>query len=87
MRNLNLVARRPLLLLTKQTSSAGHALVRGWMSGRAPSMPLGPVEALKGAVASNLGMAILPEAAVCGRMPDIVVQPLRPPLSRTQTLI
>ena len=81
------VARQPLLLLTEQTSSAAHVLVTGWLTGQTPSMPLGTVEALKSAVASDLGMAILPEVAVSGRMPDIVVRPLRPPLSRTLALI
>src|SRR5882757_2588929 len=53
-------------LLVEQASSAAHSLVLGWLSGHAtpPRAPtaLGTVEALKSAVASNLGMAIVPEA-------------------------
>jgi DNA-binding transcriptional LysR family regulator len=50
-------------------------------------MPLGTVEALKGAVASNLGMAIVPEVAIAAHSSDFVVRPLRPTLSRTLALI
>ena len=39
-------------------------------------------EALKSAVASNLGMAIVPEVAVAAHMSDFIVRPLRPALSR-----
>ena len=50
-------------------------------------MPLGTIEALKSAVASNLGMAIVPEVAVAQRMSDFVVRTLQPPLARTLALI
>ena len=50
-------------------------------------MPLGTVEALKSAVASNLGMAIVPEVAIAAHSSDFVVRPLRPALSRTLALI
>jgi DNA-binding transcriptional LysR family regulator len=83
------VARQALLV--EQPSSAAHPLVLGWLSGQAPSsrepMPLGTVEALKGAVASNLGMAIVPEVAVAMHISDFIVRPLRPPLQRTLALI
>ena len=70
-------------LLVEQPSSAAHALVLGWLSGQAssrPPMPLGTIEALKSAVASGLGMAIVPEVAVAMHMADFIVRPLRPPL-------
>jgi DNA-binding transcriptional LysR family regulator len=50
-------------------------------------MPLGTVEALKGAVASNLGMAIVPEVALATHASDFIVRPLKPVLSRTLALI
>jgi DNA-binding transcriptional LysR family regulator len=81
------VAGQPLLFLTEQTSSAAHKLVMDWVSGRAPWMALGTVEALKSAVASELGMAILPDMAVSGPTRDIIVRPLRPALPRTMALI
>jgi DNA-binding transcriptional LysR family regulator len=78
-------------LLIEQQSSAAHALVLGWLSERGVSplvpTPLGTVEALKSAVASNLGMAIVPEVSVAAHMSDFIVRPLRPPLSRMLALI
>jgi DNA-binding transcriptional LysR family regulator len=78
-------------LLVEQASSAAHPLVLGWLSGHAspPRAPtaLGTVEALKSAVASNLGMAIVPEASIAMRLSDFMVRPLRPPLSRMLALI
>jgi DNA-binding transcriptional LysR family regulator len=83
------VARQPLLV--EQPSSAAHPLVLGWLAGQAsssrPPMPLGTIEALKTAVASGLGMAIVPEVAVAMHMSDFIVRPLRPPLTRTLALI
>jgi DNA-binding transcriptional LysR family regulator len=38
-------------------------------------------------VASNLGMAIVPEASIAMRLSDFIVRPLRPPLSRMLALI
>jgi DNA-binding transcriptional LysR family regulator len=85
------VVRHSLLLLMEQTTSAAHALVMNWLSiaGPLPRQPmsLGTVEALKAAVASSFGMAVVPEAAVAKRTPDLIVRPLRPPLSRMLTLI
>jgi DNA-binding transcriptional LysR family regulator len=79
-------------LLVEQASSAAHPLVLGWLSsGHASTAPeptpLGTVEALKSAVASNLGMAIVPEVAVAMHRSDFIVRPLRPPLSRMLALI
>jgi DNA-binding transcriptional LysR family regulator len=78
-------------LLVEQTTSSAHSLVLEWLSGhalppRAPT-PLGTVEALKSAVASNLGMAIVPEVSVAMHLSDFMVRPLRPPLSRMLALI
>jgi DNA-binding transcriptional LysR family regulator len=50
-------------------------------------MPLGTIEALKTAVASGLGIAIVPEVAVAMHMSDFIVRPLLPPLTRTLALI
>jgi DNA-binding transcriptional LysR family regulator len=75
-------------LLVEQQTSAAYALVLGWLAGKGPQpMPLGTVEALKSAVASNLGMAIVPEVAIAAHGSDFVVRPLRPVLSRTLALI
>ena len=78
-------------LLVEQASSAAHPLVLGWLSGHAspPRAPtaLGTVEALKSAVASNLGMAIVPEVSIAMHLSDFIVRPLRPSLSRTLALI
>jgi DNA-binding transcriptional LysR family regulator len=79
------------LLLVELASSAGHGIVTRWLSGQAPGprepMPLGTVEALKSAVASSLGMAIVPEVATLAHRSDFIVRPLRPPLTRTLALI
>jgi len=77
-------------LLVEQVSSAAYSLVLGWLAGHAPAQgptPLGTVETLKSAVASNLGMAIVPDIAVGMHNPDFIVRPLRPSLSRTLALI
>jgi DNA-binding transcriptional LysR family regulator len=85
------VAGQPLLV--EQPSSAAYPLVLGWLSGSVspspsrPPMPLGTIEALKSAVTSGLGMAIVPEVAVAAHMSDFIVRPLRPPLTRTLALI
>jgi DNA-binding transcriptional LysR family regulator len=78
-------------LLVEQATSAAHSLVLEWLSRHAPSprapTPLGTVEALKSAVASNLGMAIVPDVSVAIDMSDFIVRPLRPSLSRMLALI
>ena len=77
-------------LLVEQSSSAAYSLVLGWLSGHSPAQgptPLGTVEALKSAVASSLGMAIVPDVSVATHSPDFIVRPLRPPLTRTLALI
>jgi DNA-binding transcriptional LysR family regulator len=78
-------------LVMEHTGGAVHALVMRWLSGQTPvpraRMHLGTIENLKSAVASNLGMSIVPEVAVAARMPDIMVRPLRPQLPATLALI
>jgi DNA-binding transcriptional LysR family regulator len=81
------IRRQRLLLLTEQPPSAGHTTVMGWVPAGTPSLAVGTVEALKSAVASNVGMAILPEVAVTANTPNIILRPLRPPLTRTLALV
>lgn len=82
-------AQQPLLM--EHTAGAVRGLVMGWLAGQALSlrttMHLGTIEALKSAVAAELGMSIVPAVAVAGRMSGIVVRPLRPPLPVTLALI
>jgi DNA-binding transcriptional LysR family regulator len=83
------VARQPLLM--EHTGGAVHALVAGWLTGQPPllrtSMHLGTIEALKAAVVADLGMSIVPQVAVAGRTPGIIVRPLRPQLPCTLALV
>jgi DNA-binding transcriptional LysR family regulator len=83
------VARQPLLM--EHTAGAVCGLVTGWLAGHAPklrtTMHLGTIEALKTAVAADLGMSIVPEVSVAGRLPGIVTRPLRPELPYTLGLI
>src|SRR5262245_20967505 len=81
------IARQRLLLLTEQPPAAGQTAVMEWVPAGTPSMAVGTVEALKSAVASNVGIAIVPEVAVNASMPDIAVRPLRPALIRTLALV
>jgi DNA-binding transcriptional LysR family regulator len=78
-------------LLVEQATSAAYSLVLGWLSGHGPQSraptPLGTVEALKSAVVSDLGMAIVPEVSIAMHFSDFIVRPLRPPLSRMLALI
>ena len=78
-------------LLMEHTRAAIHALVLQWLSCQSgqPRVPmhLGTMEAIKGAVASNLGMSIIPQVALTARDNEIISRPLRPPLLRTLALI
>jgi DNA-binding transcriptional LysR family regulator len=78
-------------ILTDHARSASRALVMRWLSGVAnmprEPMQLGTIEALKSAVAAKLGIALVPDVAVAGRVPNIVVRPLQPPLPCTLALI
>src|SRR5262249_3450288 len=77
-------------VLIEHLRSSAHPLVMDWLGGgqlaRKP-IPIGTVEALKTAVASNLGMAIIPEVAVAKHRSDFIVRTLRPQLTRTLALI
>jgi DNA-binding transcriptional LysR family regulator len=83
------VARQPLVM--EHEAGAIGRLVMNWIGGHAPpprtTMHLGTIEALKTAVAADLGMSIVPEIAVAGRMPGLIVRPLRPALPYTLALI
>jgi DNA-binding transcriptional LysR family regulator len=79
-------------LLVEHTRSSAYPLVMGWLSGQRSSAckeptPIGTVEALKTAVVSGLGMAIVPEIAVTKHKSDFIVRALQPPLRRTLALI
>jgi DNA-binding transcriptional LysR family regulator len=78
-------------LLLEHTQAGVHQLVMQWLSGHGAAprvrMHLGTIEAVKSAVASNLGMSIVPQMAASGYENDIVVRPLHPPLIRTLALI
>jgi DNA-binding transcriptional LysR family regulator len=78
-------------LLVEHTRSSAHPLVTGWASAGISSFKeptaIGTVEALKTAVASGLGMALVPEVAVAKHRSDYIVRALRPPLPRMLALI
>lgn len=78
-------------VLMEHTRAAVHDLVMQWLAGHEgqPRVPmhLGTIEAVKSAVASNLGMSIIPEMALSGRESEIVSRPLAPPLERRLGLI
>lgn len=73
-------ARQPLVL--EHDRGAVHALVMRWLSKRLPlvrqPMHVGIIEAAKQAVASGLGMSIVPDVAVAALDREIIVRPLRP---------
>jgi DNA-binding transcriptional LysR family regulator len=83
------VLQQPLLL--EHVNAGVHQLVMQWLSAHGPAprvrMHLGTIEAVKSAVASNLGMSIVPQMAASRLESDIVVRPLHPPLVRTLALI
>src|SRR5215472_11802828 len=78
-------ARQPLVL--EHDRGSVHALVMRWLSKQLPlarrPMHVGIIEAAKQAVASGLGMSIVPDVAVAAPIPEIVVRPLRPALPCT----
>ena len=83
------VARQPLVL--EHERGAVHGLLMQWLSKELPlarePMRVGIVEAAKQAVASGLGMSIVPDVAVAGRTPHFIVRPLKPRLPCTLALI
>jgi DNA-binding transcriptional LysR family regulator len=78
-------------LLIEHARGAVHALVMRWLGDKLPlprpPMHLGTIEALKTAVAANLGMSIVPDVAVRKRNRDLIVRPLRPQVPCTLALI
>ena len=83
------VMTQPLLL--EHTRAAVRERVLTWLSaqGATPTiaMELGTVETLLSAVASNLGMSIIPETSFAAQEQRVVMRPLRPALTRTLALI
>ena len=82
-------ARQPLVL--EHDRGAVHALVMRWLSKQLPlarrPMHVGIIEAAKQAVASGLGMSIVPDVSVAEAQSEIVVRPLRPAVPCTLGLI
>jgi DNA-binding transcriptional LysR family regulator len=82
------VLQQPLVL--EHVNAGVYHLVMNWMAahGATPRvrMHLGTIEAVKSAVASGLGMSIVPEMAAGWHESELVVRPLHPPLVRTLAL-
>jgi DNA-binding transcriptional LysR family regulator len=82
-------ARQSLIL--EHPRGAVQALIMQWLSGQMPLLNqptlLGTVEAMKAVVSLGLGMSIVPDIAVAQPIPNIVVRPLKPPISCTLALI
>ncbi|HZS82457.1 MAG TPA: LysR family transcriptional regulator [Stellaceae bacterium] len=83
------LARHPLVL--EHERGAVHALAMQWLSKHLPlarpPMHVGIIEAAKLAVASGLGMSIVPDVAVAEHGADILVRPLKPALPCTLGLV
>jgi DNA-binding transcriptional LysR family regulator len=83
------VAQQPLVL--EHDRGAVHGLVMDWLEKHMPlkstPMHFGIIEAAKQAVASGLGMSIVPDVSVAAPSPDYVVRPLDPPIPCTLGLI
>jgi DNA-binding transcriptional LysR family regulator len=83
------VARQPLVL--EHERGAVHGLVMHWLSKHLPlarpPMHVGIIEAAKQAVASGLGMSIVPDVAVAEPIAEIAVRPLKPVLPCTLGLV
>lgn len=83
------VAQQSLVL--EHNRGAIHSLTMQWLSKELPltrqPMHVGIVEAAKQAVASGLGMSIVPDVAVAEPTPGIVVRPLKPAIPCTLGLI
>jgi DNA-binding transcriptional LysR family regulator len=82
-------AQQPLVL--EHERGAVHALVMQWLSKHLPlpraPMHVGIVEAAKQAVASGLGMSIVPDISVAEPTPHFIVRPLTPPVPCTLALV
>ncbi len=83
------LARQSLVL--EHDGGAVHALVMRWLAKHLPlarqPMYVGIIEAAKQAVASGLGVSVVPNVAVTAPSREIVVRPLRPSLPCTLGLI
>jgi DNA-binding transcriptional LysR family regulator len=83
------VMEQPLLL--EHVHAGVHQLVMQWLASHGASprvrMHLASIEAVKSAVASNLGMSIVPQTAASRNEDDVVIRPLDPPLIRSLALI
>jgi DNA-binding transcriptional LysR family regulator len=83
------VARQSLVM--EHTAGAVSRIVTGWLAAHAhvprTTMHLGTIESLKTAVAADLGMSIVPDISVAGRVPGIIVRPLKPALPCTLAMI
>ena len=77
-------------LVLEHTRGAVHALVMQWLARHLPlptnPMLVGTVEAMKKVVELGLGMSMVPDVAVTGSAPDLIVRPLRPPVPCTLAL-
>ena len=82
-------ARQSLIL--EHDRGAVHALVMRWLAKHLPlarqPMYVGIIEAAKQAVASGLGISIVPDVAVMAPNRDIIVRPLRPAVPCTLALL
>jgi DNA-binding transcriptional LysR family regulator len=83
------VLQQPLLL--EHVTAGVYQLVMQWLAGHGVTprvrMHLGTIEAVKSAVASNLGLSIVPQMSANRLEKDIVTRPLHPPLLRAVGLI
>jgi DNA-binding transcriptional LysR family regulator len=78
-------------LVLEHERGAVPTLVMQWLWKHLPltrqPMHLGTIEAAKLAVASGLGMSIVPDVAVTEPTPDIIVRPVKPALPCTLALV
>jgi DNA-binding transcriptional LysR family regulator len=83
------VAQQPMVL--EHDQGAVHGLVMRWLEKQLPlvhaPMHVGIIEGVKQAVASGLGMSIVPDVSVAAPSRDYVVRPLDPPIPATLGLI
>jgi DNA-binding transcriptional LysR family regulator len=83
------VAQQPLVL--EHDQGAVHGLIMRWLEKHLPlahaPMHVGIIEGAKQAVASGLGMSIVPDIAVAAPSRDYIVRPLDPPVPATLGLL
>jgi DNA-binding transcriptional LysR family regulator len=77
-------------LVLEHDRGAVHALIIQWLARHLPlptnPMLVGTVEAMKKVVELGLGMSVVPDVAVAGSTPGLIVRPLRPPVPCTLAL-